>query len=352
MIRVLENLNPFYTVLKQLRKPHGLYLASTSGDYNYVWIRDSVYMAIPYMDKICGTFELTVYGLLDLFKELEDKITYHTQHKPQEWWQYIHARYSAEDLSEIGDHEWGHAQHDSIGAFLWMVGAGHKAGRKVIRDEDDLRIIQKLVDYLITLEYWKAEDNGMWEENLEVHTSSVGAVMAGLHEVKHLVKVPSRFLMLGNVTLELLLPRESRTKEVDLAQLSLVYPYEVVPHYMMEIIVKNVESKLLRYKGCARYYGDSYHSTLEAEHGRGRSRSFYAGTEAEWCFGLSWLALCHNQLGNRDKALEYLARSNEVIVAPGVIPELFYAGTDKYNVNTPLGWSCSMHILATEALSK
>ncbi len=51
--------------------------------------------------------------------------------------EYIHSRYST-DLKEI-DVEWGHAQNDAVGAFLWGVGEGIKYGRKVIRDEADLR---------------------------------------------------------------------------------------------------------------------------------------------------------------------------------------------------------------------
>jgi GH15 family glucan-1,4-alpha-glucosidase len=345
---LMKTLKAEYTVLEQLRLPHGLFLASSSSDYGYVWIRDSVYMALPYRDKSCGTYELTVYRLLDLFKDLEDKITYHTQHKPRLWYEYIHARYSAHDLSEIGDHEWGHAQHDSIGAFLYMVGTGFQYGRKVIRDQSDLRIIQKLVNYLITLEFWNSPDNGMWEEYLEVHSSSVGAVTAGLLSVRNLIHLPDEYIKKGMLHLLDLLPNESPTKSVDLAQLSLIYPYNIIPDYLAREIVEKVEQELLRERGVARYYGDSYYSTLEEQHGRGRSRSFYAGSEAEWTFGIPWLSLCHLQLGNKEMARRYLEWSEKLTTSPGVFPELYYAGTNKPNPNTPLGWSSSMHILATE----
>ena len=101
--------------------------------------------------------------------------------------EYIHSKYST-DLKELPA-DWGHAQNDAIGAFLWGVGEGFRHGQKVIRDEHDLQIVQKLVNYLECLQYWQARDNGMWEENMEIHASSIGACVAGFNAVKMLVNV-------------------------------------------------------------------------------------------------------------------------------------------------------------------
>ena len=88
--------------------------------------------------------------------------------------------------------------------------------------------MQKLVNYLECLQYWQAADNGMWEENMEIHASSIGACVAGLNAVKMLVNVNEELIKKGEETLRFLLPRESETKATDLALLSLIFPYRVV----------------------------------------------------------------------------------------------------------------------------
>jgi hypothetical protein len=44
----------------------------------------------------------------------------------------------------------------------------------------------------------------------------------------------------------------------------------------------------------------------------------------------------------------YLKKTEEIMVSPGVIPELFFSKLKEYNHNTPLGWSVAMYILAKE----
>jgi GH15 family glucan-1,4-alpha-glucosidase len=343
-----------YEVLDRLRKHHGLYVASPSEHYSYVWIRDSVYMSLPYMNKRNGKYEHTYHRLLDLFREYEWKLDILCRQKPRAEWEYLHARYCAEEVREIHEVEWGHVQHDMIGAFLYGIGAGAEQGKRILRDRKDREVLQKLVDYLENVEYWHDPDNGMWEEWREVHASSVGACAAGLEKLKRLglARVPERLIERGKQTVRGLFPRESRDKAADLAQLSLVYPYRIHTGEEGRQIVARVESRLLRSRGVIRYEGDSYYSTLEAEFGRVLPRERYIGTEAEWTFGLPWLALCHLELGNEERAREYLERSEEVMVKPGVLPELYYAGTDSANPNTPLGWSSAMYILAKEAMDE
>lgn len=341
-----------YRVLDRLRKPHGLYVASQSNHYDYVWIRDSVYMSLPYLHKNDGKFELAYHRLFDLFREYEWKLDFIIKQRPHLEWEYIHARYSADDVKEIHDQEWGHNQHDMIGSFLFGVGQGEQAGRDVLRDSKDREILQKLVYYLQSVEYWHDPDNGMWEEWQEIHASSVGACVAGLKAIRSLVNVPEQLINHGIDELIRLYPRESNDKEVDLAQLSLIYPYQIFTGPLAERIVRQVERKLLRQNGVVRYEGDSYYSTLERDHGREKPRSFYYGTEAEWTFGLPWLALCHHMLGNQEMAHQYLKRTEHVMLADAVLPELYYSGTHTPNPNTPLGWSSAMYILAYEALHK
>ncbi len=341
-----------YRVLDQLRLPNGLYLASSSEIYRYVWIRDCVYISFPYLDKKNDIYEKMYYRLLDLFFDYEWKLDILKVQKPLWEWEYLHARYSFDEVKEIHDQNWGHAQHDMIGAFLYGIGLGLKQDKRMIRNERDHRIIQKLVNYLESVEYWHDPDNGMWEEWREVHASSVGSCVAGLRAVEDYVHVSKALIQKGLMTLLSLFPRESKDKSVDLAQLSLIYPYRLYNGLLGETIVEQIEKELLRTRGVIRYKGDSYFSTLEKTKGRNLPREQYVGTEAEWTFGLPWLALCYLELGNKEKAEHYIRKTEESMIAPGILPELYYSGTDLPNPNTPLGWSSAMYILGKEALDR
>ena len=335
-----------YQILDQLRLPHGLYLASSSKDYHYVWLRDSFYMSLPYLEQNNQIYEMTYHRILDLFREYEWKLDIHTVQKPREQWEYIHSRYSAMDVREI-DTPWGHAQHDAIGAILWGIGIGHQRGKHIIRDKKDHEIVQKLVGYLGCVQYWEDADNGMWEEWRELHSSSVGACVAGLQAVRDIVFVPGEWINKGYQALSNLFPRESSDRPFDLAQLSLIFPYRVLNGNEAKMIVDQVETYLLRERGIIRYKGDSYYSTVEHE-GRHHDLPFYYGTEAEWTFGLPWLALCHLELGAMEKANHYIKQTEKVMLADGSLPELYFAKSADYNPNTPLGWGSAMYIMAKE----
>lgn len=341
-----------YKILDQIRMPHGLYIASPSKDYQYIWIRDCFYISLPYLNKSNHHYEKAYHRMLDLFREYEWKLDIHTQKKPVHEWEYIHARYTSKEIKELHDQSWGHIQHDMVGAFLFGLAAGLGRKKKMFRDDRDQQITQKLVRYLQTVEYWKDPDNGMWEECREIHSSSVGACVAGLLAIGAYVEVPDSLVDNGIAQLFQLLPRESEDKRADLAQLSLIYPYGLLQGPLADYVINQVEKWLVRERGVIRYEGDSYYSTLEKKYGRSHPPSFYHGTEAEWTFGFPWLALCHLQQGNFDKAQNYLKKTEEIMLEPGNLPELYYSGTSIPNPNTPLGWSCAMYILAKEALSK
>lgn len=337
-----------YRILDKLRMPHGLYIASLGSDYHYVWIRDSIYMSLPYLNKDCNTYERAFHTMLDIFLKHEWKIDIHTKQKPHLMYEYIHPRYTKDSLEEI-DQEWGNCQHDAIGAFLWGIGEGSKRGKNMLRDSHDHRIVQKLVWYLATCEYWIDSDNGMWEEWRELHSSSIGACVAGLTAVRNLVFVPYELIQKGYMTLASLFTHESASRPIDLAQLSLIYPYNIYIGEDAKRIVKEVEKKLLRSRGVIRYEGDSYYSTREHE-GRHHPLPYYYGTEMEWTMGLPWLALCHLQLNNPHKAKEYVNLTESIALDNGYLPEGYLANTNTPNPNTPLGWSNALYIVAKEKI--
>jgi phosphorylase kinase alpha/beta subunit len=341
-----NKLEQSYGILESLRMPHGLYLASPSEDYSYVWLRDSVYEVMPYLDKPCDRYEKTYHRILDMFKEYEWKLDVHQTVRPIEQWEYIHARYDAYTVREI-DTPWGHAQHDAVGAVLFGIGQGVKFGKKILRDEKDREIVQKIVGYLECCQYYHDCDNSIWEEDREVHSNSIGACIAGLQAVRDIVFVPRELVLNGYRALSKLFPNESVTKPVDLSQLSLIYPFKVLFAHDAKVIVNRVEKMLLRKSGVVRYFADSYYATNE-HLGRHLPPINYYGHEAEWTFGLPWLALCHMELGNYDKAQEYIKRTEDVMLEDGRLPELYFADSSVHNNNNPLGWSNAMYILAKE----
>ncbi len=328
-------MNTLHKVLDQLRLPNGAYIASPSIDYSYVWIRDIGYTVLPYLYTACDRYERAYHALFDIFRRYEWKIDIHTCRKPVLPYEYIHARYS-KDLTEMAQ-SWGHAQNDSIGLFLWGAGQGFRCGKQVIRDAVDLRILQKLVGYLACLEYWHAPDNGMWEEGMEVHASSVGACVAGLKSVRMLADVPDELIRTGEEVLAKLLPHESLTKKTDLALLSLIYPYQLVSRDMALRILDDVTRKLERTYGCIRYAGDKYYNE---------------GSEAEWCFGFPWLGLCYGALADNAKAEAYWEKTKRVLPESGEVPELYAGGTKQPNGNSPLAWAVAMVILLYEWVQK
>lgn len=322
------------TLLNNLRHPNGLFSASkkdVATGYNRTWIRDNIYTALGLEAvKDFNSVKRTYRAILDLLLKHEYKIDWAIREKPLYHYQYIHPRYDPHTMNEIWE-EWGNKQNDAIGAFLFKLGNLEKKGLKIIRNDDDLRIIQKLVTYLQSIEYWHDPDNGMWEEKEEVHASSVGACVAGLKAIRFLVQVPNLLIENGEKTLKEILPRESETKETDLALLSLIYPYNIATEEQRSLILKNVEENLVREKGVIRYIGDQYYNK-----GLG---------EAEWTMGFPWLAIIYKQLNRPDKYAHYMRKTLEAFNDNGELPELYYSCSDIHNQNSPLGWSQALFLV-------
>ncbi|MFH1682366.1 MAG: glycoside hydrolase family 15 protein [Candidatus Woesearchaeota archaeon] len=318
-------------ILKRLQSKNGLFSASAlDTSYNKAWIRDNIYCALGLEKHELDRALKTYSALLDIFLKHEYKIDWAIREKPDATHKYIHARYDLQTMEEFWE-EWGNKQHDAIGAFLFKVGELENKGIKVLRDINDYRIVQKLIFYLKNIEYWHDPDNGIWEEYEEVHASSVGACVAGLKQLKALFYIPEGLIEKGEETLQRLLPRESETKEVDLALLSLIYPYAVVDEEQRKQILTNVEEKLIKERGVIRYLGDQYYNQ---------------DGEAEWTFGFPWLGIIYKELGDQDKYNFYLNKTTQVMNNKGELPELYFANSLIHNENSPLCWSQAMYLAA------
>jgi phosphorylase kinase alpha/beta subunit len=267
-----------------------------------------------------------VQALLDILKKHSYKIDWMIKQPSKEGYRYIHPRYD-ENGNELPE-EWGWKQNDAIGALLWKTGDLDKK-RKFTWRPGDKEIVQKLVHYLQAIEYWHDADNGMWEEQEEVHASSIGACLAGLIAVQDIVEVPLHLIAHGEHALRTMLPKESSTKHVDLALLSLIWPYKIVTHEEREQILKNVEEHLVREKGACRYLGDNYYNN---------------GLEAEWPMGFAWLAVIYKNVPHKHHF--YLNKAREALSENGDMPELYYGRTSSHNDNTPLAWAVSLMMVA------
>lgn len=334
-------------ILKGLQYHSGLFSASAHDvgtGYNKSWLRDNFYevMAFEVLED-WDTVEKTYDAIMKIFLKHESKIDDAIANKPEYTFQYIHARYNPETFEEFWE-EWGNKQNDAVGAILYNIGKleQNKPG-SIFESEDHIRMTQKLVNYLQTLEYWHDRDSGIWEEYEEVHASSVGACVGGLREVAKLdqINVPDWLIHRGEESLRALLPRESETKFSDLALLSLVWPYEVVTEGERDEILENVEYHLLRDRGVIRYKGDQYYN----------SNPDGFSEEAEWTFGLAWLAIIYERMGDKQKAKQFIDKMIEVDTEKGM-PELYFSNSPEFNDNTPLGWTESLFIVALHDIKK
>ena len=155
------------------------------------------------------------------------------------------------------------------------------------------------------------------------------------------IGTPKELIEYGKKTLTELLPRESKHKFVDLALLSLIYPYNIVNEEQRNKILENIEYLLLKERGVIRYKNDHYYN---------KNPDGYS-EEAEWCFGLSWLAIIYEHLGDKEKAKYFVDKMLATQTAKG-IPELYFSHTNKPNDNTPLGWAESLFVVALHDMNE
>jgi len=328
-------------ILKSLRTKSGLFLASKKGvgtGYDKSWLRDNFYETIAF--EVIGdwkTVERTYKSILKILLKHEEKIDWAIKNKPSHSYEYIHARFNPETFDEFWE-EWGNKQNDAVGCILYRIGELEiNQKRSIIKTPDHVRIVNKLIQYLESIEYWHDPDSGMWEEDEELHASSVGACIAGLKSISEVskIEVPISLIHKGEEALEVMLPRESERKFVDLSLLSLIWPYDVVNDEQRDSILENVEYHLQRERGIIRYKGDRYYNKNEDT----------VSEEAEWTFGLAWLAIIYEKMGRKEKAMELL-KDLIAIDTPQGLPELYFSNSPEYNENTPLGWSESLFVVA------
>ena len=374
-----------YDILEQLRRPNGGYIASPysaedgSGDaYNVFWIRDIMFAT--YANEYLGCFDKMVTSfrlVLDIFKRHHLPIIRASVVKPNllsQRGKFMPARVHPATLETITD-DWGHHQLDVFGLFMYKMGDLIKKGYGFRFTPEDFTLISHIRNYVLNMGF--EPDFGMWEEGPEDHSSSFGAILAGLtmwfdqghYDYKYrthtpisdYVPVSERLIKEGRKALETLLPTESPSRPYDLAQLSLLWPYNIVGYDMKMTILNNVETNLLGERGLRRYPGDIY---------CGKGLVPLDGETAQWPLGLAWLSICYSKLSEYgqdcdsdgkvvplsweqrsayfDKSVRYFLQLESTMTPEGYVPEM-YVG-DQMGHNTPLAWAQSFHIIAGQML--
>ncbi len=343
----INTLEKLYSALEKLRLPNGLYKASDGSFYqNYSWHRDNCNAVIDFLETNPEKYQQTYQTTLDLLKFFEKKYkkfsafikdpSDKSQHK------FLHARVSVRDMDEI--HEcWSNLQFD-LACILFWISKGEQKGIKIIRDESDREIIQLFINFLDAWQVDITPNASYWEEDCMKRSSSLGICLASLIEIEKIgFNIPNQLIERCREEFERMLPREADNRICDLAQLSLIYPYNIVNDIQRDYILENVKKYLLRNYGCIRYEGDYYYNCNHM------SNNLYGG-EAHWSFGWFYLSNVYSEMGDLENAKYYLQKGLSLSNEDGSIPELFFANNGKPNENKNLAWSVSLAIIATRRI--
>jgi hypothetical protein len=369
---------------------NGLFAASSSqapdslSGYQNVWVRDNIMVADSFRRR--GDFApviACIQGLTKFFAtqlpRFREIISDPTRVLPKDANRRPHIRFTAQTLADLPE-KWTHAQNDALGQALWF--RFRLANTNVLpMNHSDYDLYRIFPAYFAAIEYWQDPDSGAWEEDLKVNNSSVGAVLAGLEEMRkyHLSHETSSadeeqltvLIAKGRQHLHATLPFESPPQRlVDSALLFLIHPLEVVQtREVQDAILNLVLARLRGAVGIKRYAGDSYFcqdydewfppgqmSTAFSDKLEFRDAHLQPECEAQWCLFDPLLSIIYGQrfLADRSdqasfqKQLHYFNRSLAQVTASGDCPELYFLKHGRYipNIHTPLAWTQANQALA------
>ena len=387
-----------------IRRQHpvtGLLPASTAvnthGDYTDAWVRDNVYsimcvwaLALAFRrhgdkfrcDELSQCTIKLMRGLLQSMMRQADKVeTFKTTFHPHD---ALHAKYDTRTgLPVVADHAWGHLQIDATSLYLLMMGQMSASGLRIVKTYSEVDFVQNLIYYIGSA--YRTPDFGIWERGnkinngkTEINASSVGMAKAALQALDGfnlfsrsgppratLHTVPDAVSHARNV-LASLLPRESLSKEVDSALLSVIgYPaFAVGDQELVTRTRDEILDKLGGNYGCKRFLWDGHQTVVEESSRIHYERSELANfdhIESEWPLFFTYLYIAALFDGNESTAAFYRKKIESVMVEKdgfGLIPELYYVpkehieeerkdpGSQKRvpNENLPLVWAQSLYL--------
>ncbi|MDB9528790.1 glycoside hydrolase family 15 protein [Oscillatoria sp. CS-180] len=403
-----DRLNEYYHQVKQLilvrqHPVSGLLPASTAvtihGDYTDAWVRDNVYsilavwgLALAYrkIDENQGrTYELQqsvvklMRGLLFAMMQQAEKVEQFKE--SQDPLEALHAKYdTATGSTVVKDDEWGHLQIDATSVFLLILAQMTASGLQIIFTLDEVSFVQNLVYYVGRA--YRTPDYGIWERGNklnhgkpELNASSVGMAKAALEAMDGLnlfgvqggqasvIHVLPDEISRARITLESLLPRESGSKEVDAAVLSIIgYPaFAIEDADLASRTQQKIVDKLQGRYGCKRFLRDGHQAIIEDTtrlHYEPEELQQFEHIECEWPLFFAYLYL--DGLFRQDaKAVRFYRQRLEAIAVSrngfNLLPELYYVPKEAIaderdrpgsqnrlpNENVPLVWAQSLFML-------
>lgn len=387
-------------ILSRQNPVTGLLPASTAvnthGDYTDAWVRDNVYsiqavwaLGLAYRragepqrsDELQQATIKLMRGLLQSMMRQADKVEKfkHTMHPLDS----LHAKYDTQSgLSVVADDSWGHLQIDATSIFLLMLAQMTASGLRIVFTADEVDFVQNLLYYISGA--YRTPDYGIWERGNkinngkpEINASSVGMAKAALQALdgfnlfgenassRAVVHSPADAITLARNSLAALLPRESLSKEVDSALLSVIgYPAFAIGDQALVTRTRDaILNKLGGNYGCKRFLWDGHQTSLEDEsrlHYELSELANFEHVESEWPLFFCYLYLNALFAGNESTAAHYRKKIESVMVekdGQNLIPELYYLKREHIaaekqdpgsqprvaNDNLPLVWAQSLY---------
>lgn len=410
-----KSLDNYYQQLQDiiLSRQHpvsGLLPASTAitihGNYNDAWVRDNVYSILCVWGlaqalrrenyRLGQAYELEqsvvklMRGLLvSMMKQREKVEAFKKKPIPEN---ALHAKYCLESGDPIvGDKDWGHLQLDATSLFLFYLAQMSASGLRIIFCQEEVDFVQNLVHYISKASL--VPDYGLWERgakmnegNVEINASSVGMAKAALEAMRgfnlyggegdevSVIHVIEDDIADCRYTLENLLPRESGSKEVDAALLSIIgFPaYSVEDQELMTVTRNKIVDKLEGRYGCKRFLLDGHQTVMEnherLHYERGELQAF-ENIESEWPLFFAYLLL-DGLMREDGEQVEYYKKALEPLFVERdgkkLLPELYYVAEENIeaekanpnsqkrlaNENVPLVWAQSLYLLADLMMEK
>ena len=407
-LELRTSLDLYYQQIKAviIDKQHpisGLLPASTAitnhGNYQDAWVRDNVYsilavwglgLAYRQLDNDGGrgieleqrTVKL-MRGLLRSMMSQSAKVeAFKKSRNPLD---SLHAKYdTASGENVVADDEWGHLQIDATSVFLLMMTQMIASGLTLIWTDEEVCFIQNLVYYIERA--YRTPDYGIWERgaksnsgSVELNASSLGMAKAALEALSgfnlygakgsqsSVIHVVPDNIAQANITLTAMLPRESNTKEIDAALLSVIgFPAFTVPEQGLANKVRDdIISKLEGRYGLKRFLRDGHQTMVEVEgrlHYEEQELKQFEHIESEWPLFYAYLYLDAIFRDDREQVTHYRARLDAVLVEQNgylLLPELYYVPLESIelekqnpgsqdrlpNENVPLVWAQSLFLL-------
>ncbi|MFP4294906.1 MAG: glycoside hydrolase family 15 protein [Halothiobacillaceae bacterium] len=407
-LRRLEVLEERYEEISRiiLARQHpvtGLLPASTAvnahGDYTDAWVRDNVYsvlavwgLGLAYRRVDTGTARVheleqsvvkLMRGLMFCMMRQAHKVErFKHSTNPID---ALHAKFDTGTGQEVvGDEDWGHLQLDATSLYLLMLAQMTASGLKIVFNRDEADFIQNLVWYISRA--YCTPDYGIWERGnkinhglRELNASSIGMALAALEAMDDFdvyggagdettrIRVLADDIARTEMTLKSILPRESGSKEVDAALLSVVgFPAFAMrnPERIVEV-ERNIVEKLEGRFGCKRFLRDGHQTVLEDPsklHYEPEELERFEHIESEWPLFFTYLLLNRLFAGDEAGAIGYREKLEKLFVHRDglrLLPELYYVPESAIeqekaepgscermpNENQPLVWAQSLFTL-------